>query len=163
MSSTQRTGESDRAWFSSPLAVIAALAIAAFTYGTTPETSLTWPLKLVIAWSYALSVALLVWAVRDWLGIHWIGNPTLSMVAGASGTAIAAVALAFTLASAQEQDVKLKNQVELLREQNAVLKEQLQTMQRIEDYLKNSQGGVPLRPRNNTSTNGQAPSGASQE
>lgn len=54
------------------------------------------------------------------------------MVAGASGTAVAAVALAFTLHSSAEQDKKLQ-------EQSRAMAEELETLKRIEALLVNLQ------------------------
>ena len=124
-----KSGVGERAAFSSILALVAALTLCVFTTGAFfIVSSLHWSMWLVVAWSYAISIALAVWAVRDWCNIHWIGNPTLSMVAGASGSSIAAVALAFTFASSQEQDVKAAQQMK-------VLDAQLRTLERIEQLL----------------------------
>lgn len=123
------TGNGDRATFSSILALVAAATLAAFTWGSISSvSSLHWSMWLVVGWSYAMSIALAVWALRDWLGIHWIGNPTLSMVAGASGSSIAAVALAFTFASSQDQDAKIA-------QQKQILESQLRVLERIEQLL----------------------------
>jgi hypothetical protein len=130
---------SDRAPFSSILALIAAGTIGAFTWGVQSSMSeLHWSMWLVVAWSFAMAAALIIWAVRDWFRIHWIGNPTLSMVAGASGSSLAAVALAFTFAGAKDQDAKLA-------EHKKILEAQLQVLERIEKLLtKNS--AAPISP-----------------
>ena len=133
------TSNSDRAAFSSVLALLAAVTIGAFTWGSISSVSvLHWSMWLVVGWSYAMALALTVWAVRDWVGIHWIGNPTLSMVAGASGSSIAAVALAFTFASAKDQDVKVA-------EQKQLLEAQLQALGRIEKLLSQAALVSPAR------------------
>jgi hypothetical protein len=130
---------SDRAPFSSVLALLAAVTIGAFTWGSIGSVSvLHWSMWLVVGWSYAMALALIVWAVRDWLGIHWIGNPTLSMVAGASGSSIAAVALAFTFASAKDQDLKVA-------EQKQLLEAQLQVLGRIEKLLSRNELSLPVQ------------------
>ena len=133
-------GASGRAVFSSLFAAAAAIAVALFTFGVTPKfAELSWALCVVVVWSYALSASLLVWAARDWFHIHWVGNPTLAMVAGASGTALAAVALAFSLNSSVEQDKKLQ-------EQNRVLGEQLEALKRIEAQLTKLQPAAASTP-----------------
>ena len=48
-------------------------------------------------------------------------DETLSMIAGASGSAIAAMALAFTFSAARDQDDKLMEQRELMQKQLEVL------------------------------------------
>lgn len=127
------TKGADRAAFSSPLAILAAIAIGSFTWGSIDSvTSLHWSMWLVVGWSYAMAAALAVWALRYWFDIHWIGNPTLSMVASASGSSIAAVALAFTFAGARDQEAKLT-------EQRQVLQAQLQALERIERLISQNQ------------------------
>ncbi len=131
MANSTKVSSSGRAAFSSSLAVIAAVAIAVFTSGVAPLSEfleLSWSLRLVVAWSYVLSLALLAWALREWTGIRWIGHPTLSLVAGVSATSIAAIALAFTLSSSKDQEKKLA-------EQSNLLNKQLQTMKSIEKNL----------------------------
>ena len=112
------SSSSDRAPLSSPLAIIAAVAIAAFTYTAAREIREPhWSVTLVVLWSYALAGALLIWSCRDWFNIHWIGNPTISMVAGASGAALAAVALVFTYAGSRDQDAKLEKALKIMERQ----------------------------------------------
>jgi len=123
---------SDRAAFSSLLALVAALTLVAFTTASMfALSSGHWSMWLIVGWSYAMALALLVWSMRDWIGIHWIGHDTLSMVAGASGTCLAAVALAFTLALAKGQD-------DTITAQSHLLEAQLRALERIEQLLKQS-------------------------
>lgn len=76
-----------------------------------------WSHALLIAWAGLLGVGLVFWSVRDVAGVHWIGNPTLNMVAGVSGGAIAAIALASALNSGAAQNDLIQKQTSLLNDQ----------------------------------------------
>ena len=143
------SGGSDRAVFSSALALLGAVTLSAFTTASMASvSSLHWSMWLVVGWSYAMALALVVWSVRDWSGIHWIGNPTLSMVASASGTSLAAVALAFALASAKDQDARVAAQNQLLEAQLRVLEriEHALIERQLADQASKSTTGMPESP-----------------
>jgi cell division protein FtsB len=109
---------SDRARFSSAFAFIGAAALAAFTIGLAWSVSgIHWSIWVVVAWSLLLALGLFLWGLREATGKNWLGNPTLSMVAAVSGTAIAAVALAFAFASDKDQELLQREQLESLKAQ----------------------------------------------
>lgn len=116
----------DRAPVSSVFAAVAGVTVVAFVWGVwvSGPPLRHWSHWVMLIWAGMLGVGLLIWAGRALpgrAGIHWIGNPTLSMVAGVSGGAIAAVALAFALSSSVEQ-------TEAIKAQNVALEKQLSKM-----------------------------------
>lgn len=73
-----------------------------------------------------LAAGLVIWALRGFpkpLKVHWIGNPTLSMVGGVAGSVISAVALSFTLNAFLEQSKTFTAQAQAAEEQAATLKQ----------------------------------------
>jgi hypothetical protein len=107
---------SERAPLSSLFALLGAAALLSFVALVWPDqTSL--PEKIIYVWAGGLALGLVIWSGRALPGrfsIHWIGNPTLGMVAGVSGGTIAAVALSMTLQSSQNQEATLAAQNTIL-------------------------------------------------
>jgi hypothetical protein len=135
----------DRAPLSSVFAALAAITITAFTVEAIRSAhSLGWGVKLVVVWSFVLAAALLIWSLREVFHIHWIGHPTLAMVAGASGTGITAVALAFQLSAPSGHEAAVVEQTKALREQAIAIRE-------LQAAIKDLQAAIQARP---------APSGA---
>jgi hypothetical protein len=127
----QNDKDHDRAPLSSVFAFIAAAALLAFIYGVTQTITgfQHWSFQLILWWGGALAVALILWAWRAFPPrAHLIGNPTLSMVGGVAGGVIAAVALAFSLNSAIDQEKSL-------HVQSALMQQQADTLKRIEAEL----------------------------
>jgi len=139
--------ENDRAPVSSGFAAIAGLTVAGFVWGVWAAGPPLehWSHGLMLVWAAMLAVGLLIWAARPYAGIHWIGNPTLSMVAGVSGGAIAAVALAFTLSSGVEQTRVLKTQAATLEKQLNKMEELRQELKSIRDAV-SSVNREPVAP-----------------
>jgi hypothetical protein len=103
-----------RGRLSSPLAVVASCSVAAFTYSTVDAAPPLAPgLWILVAWSYSLAIALLLWAIGPRRKVSYIGNPTLSMLAGTSGTAITALALVFGFVPSKDQQPKVNTEHQL--------------------------------------------------
>jgi hypothetical protein len=113
MSEVKKSG---RAPLSSVFALIGAIALLTFVIAVTPQDASSHEI-LILVWAAGLAVALLIWAARALpgkVGVHWIGHPTLGMIAGVSGGTIAAVALVLSLQSGREQEKLLRKQLEAL-------------------------------------------------
>jgi cell shape-determining protein MreC len=118
-----------RAVLSSIFAFIVAVTLIVFVLGVSKTTSFQhWSLTLIVVWAILLALGMVLWASRDWTGVHLVGNPTLGMIAGVSGGIIAAVALAFSLNSTLAQE-------QTLEEQTKVMESQLQAMRNMEAEL----------------------------
>lgn len=85
-----------------------------------------WTFYFILGWAVMLAAGLIIWAGRGIpkrFRIHWIGNPTLSMVGGVAGSVISAVALSFTLNAFLDQAKTLKVQTETATQQAATLRQ----------------------------------------
>lgn len=144
----QNDKDHDRAPLSSVFAFIAAAALLAFIYGVmqTVSTFQHWSFQLILGWGAALALALILWAWRVFPPhAHLIGNPTLSMVGGVAGGVIAAVALAFSLNSAIDQEKSL-------RAQTAIMQQQAETLKRIEAELVHMRPASTMAPKSEEPT-----------
>lgn len=136
----RKRSEGDRAILSSVFALVAGVTLIAFVLGVRAGAPpfQHWSLTLIFVWALMLGLGLLIWSARALpgrLGIHWIGNPTLGMVGGVSGGAIAAVALAFSLSSDFEQTQVLKQHATVLEKQLEALNEIRSELRQVRESL----------------------------
>ena len=129
MTNTLRHVDEKRAPLSSPAALVSGLILLAFLFGecrsfvlsrSTPDA---WPLYVIFAWGAMFSIGLVIWSFRGWFRIHWIGNPTLTVIGGVSGAIITAVTLAIALQLGASQDRVAQSQLSVLCEQLRVMRE----------------------------------------
>ena len=123
----------DHAPLSSVFSFVAAVSLLAFIWGVTKTVSTFqhWSFRFILIWGVMLAIGLIIWAARELpkpFNKHLIGNPTLSMVGGVAGGVIAAVALAFTLNSALDQEKVVKQQLDVLKRIEAKLTQLQQTL-----------------------------------
>jgi hypothetical protein len=137
-----------RAELSSWFAGLTGLAIGAFVVGMlTTISTFHWSMWVVTVWAAGVAVALIIWASRDLTGKHLLGHQTLSMVSGASASAIAAVTIAFTFAAGKDQQHMQQEQIKLLQSQIAATRQLEATVLELQASLKAVQSHVVTSPR----------------